>query len=233
MKFKIFHSSSKGNLYAVTAKNGDRILLEAGVTIKEIKKSLKYDFSNILGCFITHNHTDHAKACKDLLHSGIDIYSSAGTLSALGCLDNYRAKIISHGKVTKLGAFTVFAYTSIHDTKEPLMFVVKCDNEFLLFTVDTGYIPYTFKIPFKYLCIECSFDRVLLHENFNNLPRSVIRRIENTHLDKDLTLDYILNKANTSKCEKIYLLHGSGTNIEKEKVRNEIEQRTFLTTTWK
>lgn len=235
MKFKILHSSSKGNLYTVTAKNGDRILLECGVPFQKLIESMDFNFDNVLGCFVTHGHQDHCKSTEDLIGRGINIYSSDGTFEKIGISGHRRTRIINPNQSVKLGAFQVFAFKSIHDVKQPLMFIIKCDNEWLFFTVDTGYIPYTFKQAFKYICIECSFDKDIMMANVDQkiIHGSLARRIRATHLDKNLTIEYIMNQCDLSKCEKIYLLHGSGTNIIKEDARIEVEQKTGITTTWK
>lgn len=56
MKLITHASSSKGNLYEVTANNGERLLIDPGLQWKQIQKALDYDLSNIVGACITHEH---------------------------------------------------------------------------------------------------------------------------------------------------------------------------------
>lgn len=55
MKFTIHASGSTGNLY-VLENEKESLLIEAGIPIKKIKEKLDYDFSNIEGCLISHEH---------------------------------------------------------------------------------------------------------------------------------------------------------------------------------
>lgn len=87
MKFKTIASGSSGNCYLLETDTGS-LLIEAGIPIKKIKRALEFDFSNIQGCLITHDHGDHSKAIKDIAKLGIDVYASEGTLNALNCIDH-------------------------------------------------------------------------------------------------------------------------------------------------
>lgn len=54
MKFKAIVSGSKGNCYLLETEDGS-LLIEAGIPIKQIKKALGFDFSNIQGCLVTQD----------------------------------------------------------------------------------------------------------------------------------------------------------------------------------
>jgi len=76
-------SGSSGNCYRLT-DGSTPLLLECGISFKEIKKKLNFRTSEIAACLITHEHGDHAKAVNDLMKAGIDCYMSKGTKEALG-----------------------------------------------------------------------------------------------------------------------------------------------------
>ncbi|HCB45364.1 MAG TPA: MBL fold hydrolase, partial [Algoriphagus sp.] len=59
MKLIVLGSSSAGNCYILQDNQGNSLILEAGVRIKEIKKALDFDISGIQGCLISHRHGDH------------------------------------------------------------------------------------------------------------------------------------------------------------------------------
>ena len=55
MKIKSFYSSSSGSLYKIS--NDDiSILIEAGVSITKIKKSLNFKLREVAGVLISHSH---------------------------------------------------------------------------------------------------------------------------------------------------------------------------------
>ena len=56
LKFLQHYSSSRGNLYEVMANSGERLLIDPGVTWNKLQKSLGYDFKDIKGCLLSHEH---------------------------------------------------------------------------------------------------------------------------------------------------------------------------------
>ncbi len=56
-----FASGSSGNLYRVDDSR-TRILIECGVSLKEIQNHLGFSLSACAACLVTHEHKDHSKA---------------------------------------------------------------------------------------------------------------------------------------------------------------------------
>ena len=50
-------SSSSGNSYALYSDNGQILLLDAGLPIKEIKKMCDFNVTDMVGCLVSHGHT--------------------------------------------------------------------------------------------------------------------------------------------------------------------------------
>ena len=65
MKFQVIGSGSKGNLTYIESNN-TRLLIDAGISIKEIKNRTNIDITNIDGIFITHEHIDHVKYIENI-----------------------------------------------------------------------------------------------------------------------------------------------------------------------
>ena len=63
-------SSSKGNCYILQSSNGSCLVLEAGVSIKEVKKAVKFRLDKICGVLVTHEHGDHAEYVKSISGNG-------------------------------------------------------------------------------------------------------------------------------------------------------------------
>lgn len=49
-------SGSSGNSYALFDNNGKILLLDLGLTRREIVKSIGYRVSDIVGCVVSHEH---------------------------------------------------------------------------------------------------------------------------------------------------------------------------------
>ena len=49
-------TGSTGNAYALKADNGEILLLDAGVSIANVKKSIDYRVGDVVGCLVTHHH---------------------------------------------------------------------------------------------------------------------------------------------------------------------------------
>lgn len=232
MKFTQLYSSSRGNLYTVTANSGERLLIECGVRWPKLLEALNYDLKGIVGCLLTHEHKDHSKAIKEVIKAGIDVYASVGTLEACGVEEEHRAlPLDGFDRIVKNG-FDVTFFRSNHDAADPLYFVVRCDNESLLFATDTSHIKERFRTAFKTIAIECSYDKAILQERVDtgDINEALAKRLLTSHMEKSTTIRYLSEFCDLSKCEEIHLLHLSGENIEREQTRKEIEDRFFITT---
>ena len=56
MTLKCLGSSSAGNCYLLTSNNGETLILDCGIPIKEIKKGLDWNIRGIKGMIISHAH---------------------------------------------------------------------------------------------------------------------------------------------------------------------------------
>ena len=74
MKLKCLGSGSSGNCYLLIAGNGETLIIDPGLQIKEIKKALNWNISCVVGAVCTHHHADHAKSVKDLEQMGISVF---------------------------------------------------------------------------------------------------------------------------------------------------------------
>ena len=234
MKFETFYSSSRANLYCVTAANGKRLLIECGCAWKKLQKALNHDLSNIAGFLISHEHKDHAKAIEDVLENGIDVYASAGTFEALRIVHR-KAHVIDGLKgIDIANEFRVFPFSVNHDANEPLGFIVveKGSLESLLFVTDTSHIKQKFGLAFSIIALCCNYDGDLLRkrEEAGEINTEFAKRLLTSHMERGVTKKYIADSCNLSKCTEIHLLHMSGDNIAQEAVRAEFENEFIVKT---
>lgn len=202
MKFEALASSSAGNAYIVSDKD-TRILLECGVSHTKLQKLSGFSLSEFQACLVTHEHKDHAKAVQELIGRGMVVYMSQGTAEAL---ETDGVELIEDRSQFNIGSFDIVPFTTFHDAKEPLGFLIKSriDGDVLAFATDTVNLRYKFP-GLNILAIEANYDKNIL-ERCERMPEKVRHRITNSHMEIDTLCDY-LRSLDLSQCREVHLLH--------------------------
>ena len=202
MRFESLASSSSGNAYVVS-DNDTRILLECGVSHKKLQKLSGFSLSEFQGCLVTHDHKDHAKSVLELISRGMPLYMSQGTAEAL---ETDAVNLIEHMEQFNIGSFDIVPFTTFHDAREPLGFLIKSrvDGDVLAFATDTVNLRYKFP-GLNILAIEANYDKAIL-DRCERMPEKVRYRITNSHMEIDTLCDY-LRSLDLSQCREIHLLH--------------------------
>ena len=218
MKFESLASSSHGNAYIVSDRD-TRILLECGVSHKQLQKLSSFSLSDIKACLVSHEHKDHAKCVDELIRRGMAVYMSYGTAQAL---ENESVTLIEHMEQFNVGSLDIVPFTTFHDAAEPLGFLIKSriDGDVLAFATDTVNLRYKFP-GLNILAIEANYDREIL-ERCDKLPEKVRHRITNSHMEIDTLCDY-LRSLDLSECREIYLLHLSDAMSREEKFLRKVK----------
>lgn len=212
MRFESLASSSAGNAYIVSDRD-TRILLECGVSHKQLQKLSGFALSDFRACLVTHEHKDHAKSVEELISRGMDVYMSPGTAAAL---ETEAATLIEHMEQFNVGSLDIVPFTTFHDAAEPLGFLIKSrvDGDVLAFATDTVNLRYRFP-DLNILAIEANYDKAIL-DRCEKLPEKVRHRITNTHMEIDTLCDY-LSSLDLSACREIHLLHLSDAMSHEDK----------------
>lgn len=202
MKFEALASSSAGNAYIVSDKD-TRILLECGVSHTKLQKLSGFSLGEFQACLVTHEHKDHAKAVQELISRGMAVYMSQGTAEAL---ETDGVELIEDRSQFNIGSFDIVPFTTFHDAKEPLGFLIKSriDGDVLAFATDTVNLRYKFP-GLNILAIEANYDKNIL-ERCERIPEKIRYRITNSHMEIDTLCDY-LHSLDLSQCREIHLLH--------------------------
>lgn len=203
LTFTSLASSSKGNSYVVS--DGETtLLLDCGLTIKELQKRLGYNLAGITACLVSHEHNDHAKAVSQLLKRGVPVYMSEGTAVAHK-EDMSLAKIVKASVSFEIGKFWIYPFSTFHNTAEPLGWLIhdKRTDETLLFAIDTSNMNVIAK-NLDYIAIECNFQNELLEDSYT--PTLLTERIKKSHFELEKLICY-LKKLDLSKVKKIWLMH--------------------------
>lgn len=237
MKFIQHYSSSKGNFYELRSNNGKRLLIECGVTWREMLEALNYDLKGIVGCLISHEHKDHSKAVKEVLKAGRDVYASVGTLNALGIEEHRRSHSPDRFDLLREHGFYVRGYDATHDAVEPMMFTIECDDKTMLFATDTANIRWEFteddeRVKFWIMAIENSYDGdILRHKVKNNeINEEFAKRLLASHLETKDCMRYLRESCDLSQCTELHLLHLSGGNNVRDRVKQRFEDEFLIET---
>jgi phosphoribosyl 1,2-cyclic phosphodiesterase len=218
-------SSSKGNCYKIT-DGKTPLLLECGISYKDIQRGLNFKMSEISACFLSHEHGDHCKSIKDVMKAGINCYMSKGTAKALN-VKSHRIQIVTAKKPFQVGTWTVLPFDVQHDVSEPFGFLfVNQEGEKLLFATDTYYIRYQFK-GITHILVECNYSIDILNENIANgsVPKVMKKRLMKSHFSLEHVKDF-LRANDLSKVQEIWLLHLSDNNSDAERFKREVMELT-------
>ena len=146
MKFQVLASGSSGNLTFIET-NEAKILLDAGISVKEIQKRSDIDLSSIDAIFITHEHSDHVKYIEQVAKiTNAPIY--VNELSFNKIISNYikrkeglKVKFIEANKKIKIKDLTILTLNLQHDAECCLGYIFIANNTSLAYVTDTGFIP--------------------------------------------------------------------------------------------
>lgn len=141
MKLIVSGTGSSGNTYTLISGE-EKLILDAGVPIKQVKRDLGFDVRNIKGVLITHTHKDHSAYAKDYERMGIPVWKP------------YESEEPSLHK--NFGKFSVrsiplkspdeWCHTNSDGTSCPIYaYIIMVDGHRILYMTDFLYSPYTFK----------------------------------------------------------------------------------------
>lgn len=225
MELLVIGSGSKGNCYLLKSEDGEVLMLEAGVNFKEVKKALDFKICDIVGCYITHEHGDHAGHAQKVIETGIKTHASKGTIE--GMKAEHQVHVIKHGEVSKSGKFLIVPFNTIHDTREPLGFLIQHpEMGTALFLTDSEFVEYKFS-NLSHILIECNYSEELIAANYaaGKIPASVRERVTNSHMELE-TVKELLAANNLRKVRTIVLLHLSDRNADAAGFQKDIAAHT-------
>ncbi|HQO83941.1 MAG TPA: MBL fold metallo-hydrolase [Synergistales bacterium] len=216
-----YASSSKGNLYRLTSGTSS-LLLECGLPIKQIRRALDHRLHDISGVLLSHEHMDHAKAAKDILAAGIELYCSKGTADALG-LFSHRIRIIEALNQFTIGPWIILPFETQHDATEPLGFLIQNGRDKILMATDTFYVQHRF-IGLTHIMIECNYSKKTLRDDMHPAQR---KRLLRSHMSLE-TLLKLLAANDLSTVREIHLLHLSDDNSDEDMLRSTVQGATGI-----
>jgi phosphoribosyl 1,2-cyclic phosphodiesterase len=225
LEFKAFASGSSGNLYALSDGNS-KLMIECGLPYKKIQRALKFKISEVSGCLLTHCHADHSKSAADIMRAGIDVYTSQGTIDALG-LSGHRVHAIKAKQQFRIDNWRIMPIEAIHDSPEPLAFLIaNSQGERCLFATDTAYLKSRF-VNLNMIAVECNYSLDILRANVEagSVPATLKNRLLKSHFSLE-NVKRFLQANDLSKVQEIWLLHLSDGNSDSERFKREVQELT-------
>lgn len=210
MVLSVINSGSEANGYIIQS-DSEALILECGCKLSEVKKALDWNVWKIVGCLISHEHSDHAGRLSEYMKSGIPVHSAFQTQTALETITGERTTAISPLKKIQIGNFTVTPFNVPHDPEiECYGYLIEHEEiGKLLFLTDLEYCKYNFsKQNVNHILCECNYDKDLVDENYENSLRN---RVLKTHMELRTFLNFISTNDNPA-LRNVVLLHLSEKN---------------------
>lgn len=229
-ELRVVRSSSKGNCYALVTKTGT-LLLEAGARLDAVRRIAP--LSNVVGCVVTHKHSDHAAFIKK--------YAARFPLGApYDTIKEYEiqrsALPLAENVTVRFGRFDVAPFRVPHSNADgsdcPAFGYLVRHPDFgsLLFATDTYMLPYKFP-NVRHFLIEANYDDDTIEEAVRSRKISGKQRdrILLSHMSIDNTIKSIL-QCGTEKTLTITLCHLSSRHANPSEFRHRVQQRFGIPT---
>lgn len=226
MDIQSIASGSTGNCYLIS-DGKTNLLIEAGIPVAEMQKAIGFRLAGCDGCIVTHSHGDHAKFAAAVAKKSVDVYASAGTISACG-LSGHRIHTVKALDRFTIGTFVCLPFDVKHDAPEPLGFLIKSriTGEQLLYFTDTPLLNYKFP-GVNIMMAECNYDRDTLLDAVRTgaTPIDAVARICDSHMGLDALL-LVLEANDLSKLRQVYLIHLSNRHANAQRIKQAVMATT-------
>nr|DAU48322.1 MAG TPA: YycJ-like MBL-fold protein [Bacteriophage sp.] len=208
MKLKCIATGSTGNCYTLTSNSGETLILDCGISIKEIKKGLNWDIKDVVGVLCTHRHIDHSKSLNDFKAMGIPIYAPYISQKPMA-IGSGAFRIQSFDLTTIDGNWT---HTNANGEPCPIYGFLITHKEMgrILYITDTELIKWRFK-GINHILLGVNYDKDLIDRDDMGKANHVFRG----HLSIDTACDFV--KANYSdSLQNVIMCHLSAENADRD-----------------
>lgn len=208
MYLKCLGSSSAGNCYLLTSENGETLILDCGVPIKEIKKGLSWNIKDVVGVLCTHQHLDHSKSIKDFKAMGIPIYAPYLKIDYMSM--NMGGFVVKPFDLTTVdGRWT---HTNADGEPCPIFGFLITHKEMgrMLYITDCELIKWRYR-DINHILLGVNYDKDLIDKDNTSKANHVFRG----HLSIDTACDFV--KVNyTDSWQNVIMCHLSSENADKD-----------------
>lgn len=206
MTLKTIATGSTGNCYVLTSNSGKRLILDAGISIDEIKKGINFDVGNVDGCIITHSHSDHMLSANKI----------ANFTPVWKPYESEHKKQHTH-----FGCFDVTCFDVPHSV-ECRAFLIKVDGLTILYATDFEYIPYNLtKQKINVALIEMNYQQKIM--DGLEIDKHIAHTVTGHASDKTTTEFLVQNQKHL---QNVILCHYSKSeNLNREEALAELKSK--------
>lgn len=218
MRLRVIGSSSRGNGYALIAEN-EILLLEAGCKLLDMKKAIDWQIGKVVGCLVSHRHTDHSGYIKDYIKNGIPVYSGKETAMDIDEYGSKRIRILKDKNKEVIGGFSVQPFHLEHDCPCYGFLIFHPEMGRLVFATDTEYVKYRFR-NVNHIMIEANYSKEYLDESEENEEKR--RHVLYSHMSIEAAADFV-GQNKTCALRNVVLMHLSDRNGCPKEFRKKVE----------
>lgn len=209
MKLKCIATGSSGNCYTLTADNGETLILDAGIGILDIKKGLNWNIRNVVGCIVSHAHSDHSKSVKDLRDMGIPVFTPYEVLLTNKFLANSYFAVRIFDLTT---SDNKWVHTNSDGSECPCygFLIEHPEMGKMLYITDCEFVKWRFS-GINHILLGVNYDKDLI----DNEDSAKVNHVYRGHMSIDTACDFV--KANNFKdLENVIMCHLSKNNADKD-----------------
>jgi len=221
----VLASGSSGNA-ALLATDKTRILLDAGLSMRELGKRLAavgQDLQRIDAILVTHEHSDHVAGLPVLARRlSAPIFMTRLTAPAVDWGETQpRLEAFQAGAAFRIGDIEIQSFSIPHDAVDPVGFCFEAQGIRIGVATDLGYVPESIKFHLRrtdLLLLESNHDLDML--KVGPYPWSVKQRVMSRvgHLSNLVMAEYLIEDLDSSTATLV-LGHLSEQNNHPEIVR--------------
>lgn len=236
MNFQVISSGSKGNLTIINT-NEQTILIDAGISLKDMQSRIDYEINNIDAIFITHEHVDHIKYIESIARNyDAVIYINEDSFNKIKLkyfkdLAGLKFRFIKPNEQIKINTLKILPINLQHDVECCYGYIIVENNKAMAYCTDTGFIPLPYIEMLKKvdsIIIEANHDvEMLLHSNRPWLLKNRILSVKG-HMSNKICGEIINKILEGNRLKTIVLAHLSEEcNTEELAVDTVLENLTY------
>lgn len=208
MKLKCIATGSTGNTYALISDTGEILLLDLGMSEKNIKKGIDWKISNVVGAVISHWHKDHSLSVEDFKSMGIQILSPY-----LG--NSCKSMNIGEFTVKPFDLTTIdgsWTHTDANGEPCPIYGFLITHKEMgrMLYITDTNLIKWRFK-SINHILLGVNYDKDLI----DNEDSAKVNHVYRGHMSIDTACEFVKSN-NSNYLQNVIMCHLSKNNADKD-----------------
>lgn len=210
---KVLSSGSIGNCLAIYDKSGKYILVDVGLSYKQILGNIDYNLEDCSFILASHNHNaDHTKSLDKFISMGVPCYGNQDI-----CEHHKGCNLLP--KILNIDGFKVQNFELVHNISNNA-FIIDVDGVRILYCTDTQYIPKRVK-GVHYAIIECNHD---LEDMIDNAMEDIFSNSHHEyHHSLDNCIEY-LKAIYSVDLQGVILWHLSSMNINPIRARARVQE---------